>query len=288
MSHRVSIGLPVFNGAEFLDQTLQALLAQDYEDFELMIIDDASTDATEAIARQAAEGDSRVRHHKIAKHGGAAHAYRQAVVKTTGEYFRWASPDDIVDPRHLRRSVEILDQAPEDVGLVYTQTSIISAQGEFLRTYDEHTDLRAADVEDRLRLLLTNLRICNSVYGLARRTALLKTALIGDFSGADEVFVAEMACHGQIWEIPERLYQRRLHQGGYQFNSENANGEEALMRQFQEYGAAIRRARLPKDVTIRCMTMLFKIWLPGHWERMSGELKVRFKNMLTPRALQTT
>ncbi|HKN52024.1 MAG TPA: glycosyltransferase, partial [Amycolatopsis sp.] len=59
---RLSLGLPVYNGEEYLAESLDALLGQTYEDFELIISDNASTDGTDEICRQYADKDSRIRY----------------------------------------------------------------------------------------------------------------------------------------------------------------------------------------------------------------------------------
>ena len=68
----VSLGLPVYNGENYLAATLDALLAQTYRDFELIICDNASTDGTEAIGRRYAAADRRVRYHRNAENIGAS------------------------------------------------------------------------------------------------------------------------------------------------------------------------------------------------------------------------
>jgi len=69
---RLSIGLPVYNGEEFLAESLDALLGQTFHDFELIITDNASTDATEQVARDYVAQDSRVRYLRLDRNIGAA------------------------------------------------------------------------------------------------------------------------------------------------------------------------------------------------------------------------
>ena len=70
-SPRVSIGMPVYNGAAFLKESLDSLLSQTYGDFELIISDNASTDETESICRSYAAGDPRVRYQRQEENRGA-------------------------------------------------------------------------------------------------------------------------------------------------------------------------------------------------------------------------
>src|SRR5882762_8329729 len=92
---RLSLGLPVYNGEEYLAESLDALLGQSYGDFELVISDNASADGTEEICRQYADKDSRIRYVRQPKNIGATpnHNYLFEVCRT--ELFKWVSHDDL-------------------------------------------------------------------------------------------------------------------------------------------------------------------------------------------------
>jgi glycosyltransferase involved in cell wall biosynthesis len=81
----VTIGLPVYNGEPFLEDTLRSLLRQDHPNLELVISDNGSTDATEAICRGVAEQDHRVRYHRSATNQGASWNYTQVLHLADGE-----------------------------------------------------------------------------------------------------------------------------------------------------------------------------------------------------------
>ena len=91
---RVSIGLPVYNGERFLPQALDSILAQTFEDFELIISDNASTDTTEEICRTYATQDQRIHYHRHEQNRGAAWNFNYIVPLARGEYFKWAADDD--------------------------------------------------------------------------------------------------------------------------------------------------------------------------------------------------
>src|SRR6267142_6107507 len=126
---KVSVGLPVYNGAEFLRAALDSILRQDYRDFELIISDNASTDGTRAICQQYAQGDKRIRYFRNESNGGAAENYRRVFELARGDYFNWATHDDIQLPGFLRRCAEVLDKAPTSVVLVAPRAEIIDAEG---------------------------------------------------------------------------------------------------------------------------------------------------------------
>src|SRR5919112_5909956 len=95
---RVTIGLPVYNGERFLEQALDGLLAQTFTDFELIISDNASTDRTPEICQAYAARDSRIRYVRQPENIGAGPNHNILVPMARGEYFKWASHDDLYDP----------------------------------------------------------------------------------------------------------------------------------------------------------------------------------------------
>ena len=86
---RVSIGLPVYNGEKYLEQALISILSQTYTDFELIISDNASTDRTQAICREYAAKDPRIRYYCNEENLGAAPNHNRVFELASGEYFKW-------------------------------------------------------------------------------------------------------------------------------------------------------------------------------------------------------
>lgn len=210
-SVRVSLGMPVFMAEAYLPETLENLLAQEFTDFELLISDNASTDATPDICADFARRDERVRYVRNSENKGAAHNYNQVFHLTTGTYFKWASYDDLLAPDYLTRCVDVLDSAPLSVALCYPRTWIIDADGDIVREHDDHFDIRAESPVERLRLFTWKWSWCNPCFGLHRRTVLARTRLIQPYISSDVTLLAELALLGEFWEIPERLFYRRVH-----------------------------------------------------------------------------
>jgi len=94
----VSIGMPVYNGERFIRQALDSLLAQDYENFELIISDNASTDGTREICLEYGAKDKRIRYYQNEKNMGGAWNFRHVLELASGEYFMWAAHDDLWEP----------------------------------------------------------------------------------------------------------------------------------------------------------------------------------------------
>src|SRR4030081_743097 len=88
---KVAIGIPVYNGSNYLAAAIDSILAQSHGDFDLLISDNASTDGTEEICRAYAQKDRRIRYIRQQKNVGAATNYNMVVGMTDSPYFKWAA-----------------------------------------------------------------------------------------------------------------------------------------------------------------------------------------------------
>ena len=127
MPKLVSIILTVYNRERFLAAAIESALAQTYQDFELILWDDGSTDRTVDIARQYAEQDRRIRLIE-AEHLGRARALQGATDAARGEYHGWLDSDDLLAPTALGETVAVLDAKP-DIGVVYSDYMEIDEDG---------------------------------------------------------------------------------------------------------------------------------------------------------------
>lgn len=110
----VSIGLPVYNGERSVGRVLDSLLRQDYENIELIISDNASTDKTEEICRSYAAKDPRVRYHRNETNLGQKHNFQYVIKASSGRYFMWAAHDDLWEPGFVSKLMEAFE-ASDDV-----------------------------------------------------------------------------------------------------------------------------------------------------------------------------
>jgi glycosyltransferase involved in cell wall biosynthesis len=92
---RLSIGLPVYDGENYLAESLDALLGQSYEDFELIISDNASTDGTADIRRRYQKQDLRIRHIRQPRNFGLAPNHNFVFEQARGELFKRAPHNDL-------------------------------------------------------------------------------------------------------------------------------------------------------------------------------------------------
>ncbi|PYX36073.1 MAG: glycosyltransferase family 2 protein [Acidobacteria bacterium] len=224
---RLSIGIPVFNGQEFLPELLDSLLAQTFRDFEILICDNASSDRTEQICREYERHDSRIRYICNERNLGAVANFNRVFELSTAPLFKWAAHDDLYHAAYLDACVRLLDENP-DVVLAHTGTAFIDEKSEILpfeqetgSFIDPKTGRRYwADVPSigdtpvaikRFWQVLTRARWGTHMFGVVRREILQQTSLLPNFGGSDRAMLAELALLGRFRCANERLFLKRFH-----------------------------------------------------------------------------
>ena len=210
---RLSVGLPIFNGENYGEAAIASLLSQTYDDFELIIADNASTDRTEEICRTYAAQDERIRYFRHEKNLGAAYNFNFTFAKAESDFFKWASHDDVLEPPYLERCMGFLAENPEVV-LCHSRTRLIDGQGNHLEDDDYRMRLDSDHSHERFRDLAVIRHDCFLVFGVIRRDILGQTPLIGNYVGSDRVLLCELGMHGKFHEVPEFLFSRRRHDAG--------------------------------------------------------------------------
>lgn len=129
----VTVVLPVYNGGDILADSIQSVLDQTYEDFELIIINDGSKDNTLEIAREFEKKDSRIRvltqeNKKIPR------TLSRGFAEARGEFLTWTSADNVMDCDFLEKMVNDLKSKP-DTGMIYASMRLIDAKGKRLRKH---------------------------------------------------------------------------------------------------------------------------------------------------------
>lgn len=204
----VSVGLPVYNGERYLRQALDAMLAQDLEDFELIVSDNASEDATAEIVKEYAAADPRVRYYRNDRNLGLTRNFNRVFELSTGKYFKWTAHDDWHPPQTLRACTEALEGDPSAV-LCATAVAVIDEDGTVLEEWHPSVDLRVPEPHLRLRRLLWSMGETHPLFGVIRADALRRTPLYRPFMGADRVLLAQLALMGPWWQLPEVMHHYR-------------------------------------------------------------------------------
>jgi glycosyltransferase involved in cell wall biosynthesis len=210
---KVSVGLPVYNGERFIRLVLDSLARQDFEGFELIISDNASTDATEEICRSYAGHDKRIRYYRNESNIGAGPNYEKVFELSRGKFFKWCSHDDVILPNCISRCLAVIDPAPESVVLVYPRCELIDEAGTILGPMDSNVETKAKQPHKRLAHVIRTMSYASPILGLLRAETLHKTNLTSSVYYWDDVLLAELSLYGEFWEIPEVLLQWRSHPG---------------------------------------------------------------------------
>ena len=205
----VTIGMPVYNGEEYLASAIASVLSQTHDDLRLVIRDNASTDGTAAIC--AAIDDPRVTVLRAEVNEGAAANYNAVFAACDTPYFKWAAHDDLLASDYLERCVAALDAAPAAVG-VYGRTELIDGDGTVTGTYDEGIDLSSPSVLRRATSFLRGVRLCNPVLGVIRADALRATPLIEAYAASDMTLLYRLIARGPLLRVDEASFYRRIHE----------------------------------------------------------------------------
>jgi glycosyltransferase involved in cell wall biosynthesis len=206
---RLTLGLPVYNGERFLAESIDALLAQTYTDFELIVSDNGSTDRTPEIARRYADQDPRVHyvHHPVNR--GSTYNHNVTIQLARGQLFKWVSHDDLYHPELLQRCVEAIDARPE-ISLAHAWTAFIDEEGHVTHKIDYPLTTDVPDPVERFRSILYT-HGGDDIYGIIPMSVLRRVRPFGSYHWADRTYVAELALQGPFHNVPEFLYFRRDH-----------------------------------------------------------------------------
>jgi glycosyltransferase involved in cell wall biosynthesis len=305
----ISIGLPVYNGEQFIRQTLDSLLAQDCGNFELIISDNASIDGTAAICQEYQARDQRIRYCRNETNVGATRNFNRVFELSRGDFFMWAGAHDLWHPSFVSRCLSVLNE-DKSVVLAYSQTMLVNIEGEPTEIAPDKIDTRGMSPLERYRHLIWNLKWCNLIHGLIRSKALNNTNMFRDFFGPDHLLLAELSLEGAFAQIQEPLFYRRLNRPDEgndveawkkraleTLNPENSSkrSEMSLTDLFRELrNAHLRvlwksrlgtRAKIKGMMeTIRCYDSNFAVTAPG--DRVIRKLtRNRISNYLTRRSL---
>lgn len=206
---RLTIGLPVFNGEDLVAESIEALLGQTYEDFELLISDNASTDATPDICRSYLKQDSRIRYVRQPYNIGLRNNENFLMSEARTELFKLAAHDDLYARDLIKRCVAALDKRP-DVVVAHAWEARIDMSGKVTEGLAYPVAADAPRAPDRFRSMLFD-GWDDYTYGVIRTTVLRRTHLFGSHHLADRTFNTELNLHGPFYLVPEWMYFRREH-----------------------------------------------------------------------------
>lgn len=294
MMPTVSIGLPVYNGTKYLPAQVESLLAQTMTDFELLLLDNASTDGTTEMCAEYARRDRRVRHVRNPTNiGGGPNFNRAFDLSTRAPYFKWAAHDDVHGPRFLEACVEALEKDSTAV-VAFTKASFIDDEGNVTGHRELTLPLSSPDVATRFEAMLPTYD-CLEIFGVIRRDVLVGNPM-GLYKDGDGVLLTRLALQGRFLEVPEPGFLNRRHvqqtttlyardHRGWATWWDPANQGKRVFpawRRNAELWRALLEIPLSRTEKFRCATAL-TLWIKARRHRLYDDVNFHVKDILENR-----
>jgi glycosyltransferase involved in cell wall biosynthesis len=207
----ISIGMPIYNGAEFLEQAITSVLSQSFTNIELIIADDCSTDNSEQIYKKFAEKDSRIRIFKHKKNIGSIPNFNFVLKQAKGEYFMWAAQDDYREKNTLEKLLKLHKKFP-DAALAVSK--FLNVYGE--KKYEVYPDVNYDNSNTKANTLISFLKTDNLsfFYGLHKTNILKKTGgyFVDSrplFKSSDFLTIYNVLLEGKLVYTSEILFYKR-------------------------------------------------------------------------------
>jgi glycosyltransferase involved in cell wall biosynthesis len=300
--------MPVYNGERYISEAIHSVLTQTFEDLEVIISDNASTDRTAEICRDFAARDSRIQYFREEENRGSGRNHNRVFYSSKGEYFKWISHDDRCEPTFLARCIEVLDHDPSVV-ICYSNTQVIDENGNPIENpYKRILRDDAASSSRRFREMAWYEHLCFQIYGLIRSQALASTPVMGCYTGGDNVLLARLALQGRFERIPDYLLLNRAHGRRstrvlparmlekrwrltnhigwlppYEWWDTRAKGKITFpyWNLFREYLKSIGPATVPPMEKFKCYAYLLP-WLGKYYRRMGIDLLIAADTLCAP------
>ncbi len=266
----ISVGLPVFNGDQYLEEAVRSVLAQTHHELELIISDNGSDDRTQEICESFAKVDPRVRYFRHDSNQGAAFNFNFVLDSARGDYFKWMAHDDVCRSRFLEVCLHALQRDPDAV-VAYPSPIDIDSAGAELGPADTGLGLDDPDPNERFRRTMARAHKCLVVFGLMRTAILQTTCRHGDYPAADRVLIGELALRGKLVEVLEPEFLHREHPQRFSishktmadqvrwFDPRRADGRSyPTWRRLAEYLKAIARSPLTWRQRLSAFTWMMR------------------------------
>ncbi len=202
----VSIGVPVFNGEKSLENAIECLLEQDYPNLEIIISDNASTDATQNICEKYSRNESRIKYFRTEENLGAIWNFNHVFELSTGKYFMWAAHDDLRESSFVSSCVDKLEQHPDAVLCQAHTANYIEGNDEVLYVANLDSFDNEISLSERYRETLKCFP-ATAIYGVYRSSAVHKTQLYQNCIATDLAFIQELSMYGQFIQVPRVLFK---------------------------------------------------------------------------------
>ena len=144
MNYLVSIITPSYNSIKFIEETILSVLAQTYQDWEMIIVNDVSTDGSEKLIEEYVKKDSRIKLIKLSKNSGAAKARNRAIKEATGRYIAFLDSDDTWLPNKLEKQVTLMQE--HNLALTYSAYHTMDETSKYINTRNVKDEITYKDM----------------------------------------------------------------------------------------------------------------------------------------------
>jgi glycosyltransferase involved in cell wall biosynthesis len=303
----ITIGIPVYNGEKYLPLLLAALKQQTYQNFVIVISDNASLDNTLAIANEAARLDPRISVHRNEQNIGGNLNFERVFSYCRTPYFIWLANDDLVDPEFLRTCLGGLTR---DAGVVLSgcAATFIDATGAplafdqmrncYLAPYFDTPLLsekahpgESSDPIERFHDFFPSY-FASHIHGLLRASAVRKTRMLGSHMNGPALFLADLALQGRFVTSERQLFKRRYHQTCSEAmpwtervsHTGNQSGRAAFLYNTRRFaGMVLRNEFLSPLQKARLVTAVIHHAIWSRYRQLIGIAKVKAKATLEQR-----
>jgi len=208
----VSIGMPVYNGSEFIRKALDSLLNQTHKNFELIISDNQSTDNTEIIVQEYIKKDNRIRYIKRQKNEGAISNLNKVFSMANYDYFMWASHDDFWSKDYIEFCLDGFN-LNNNIVLSTVISSIVdsNSEDEIARDYGlDTTNINSIKKFISYRKYLRTFPGADCIfYGLFDRRSLLKVMPMQNVVASDHLLLSKLSLNGDFHRLHKNLFYKR-------------------------------------------------------------------------------
>jgi len=160
---KISVLIPVYNGAKFLNESILSVLRQTFTDFEIVVVDDGSTDQTKNIVEEISALFPNKIHYSYQDNQGVSLARNAAINLSQGRFLAFLDSDDYWLPNHLEEQIKVIENNI-DIGLVHSNISQISEDGKFIKIPQRKKQYLSGSIFEYLFLRKANIACSTSLF----------------------------------------------------------------------------------------------------------------------------
>lgn len=287
-SPRVTVGVPVYNGAKYISNTLEALRSQSLADIQVVVADNASTDGTLDVVRGVVGDDPRFEILTSEVNRGIPWNFNRLVDAARAPHFMWNGADDWVRATHLERCAALLDAHPE-ANIAFSRVILVDSKGEEVgQMDDEGLDFATRSPSERVGLFFERNVYQVIGFGGVIRTDVLRAA--GKHParyGGDLQLAVKLAMAAPWVQVPEQLYVSRRHdeqmnktQGGDVIDQMRVYRPDwsrpVTFPQWSLTAAMVREtltAPVPITERLAAAAQVVRRWLVPNWRMLAFDVK---------------